>query len=278
MIPKVSVVIPVFNEDKKISECLRSLKRQTLQNLEIIVVDDGSTDASLQVAKKFKVRIFEQKHFGPGSARNLGSKKATGEILVFVDADMTFDEKFIEELIKPIVESKTIGTFSKNEFVSNSHNIWSKCWSINRGLSPERMIPENYPNQAPVFRAILKEEFDRIGGFDTSGEYTDDWSLSRKLGTKSQATSGAVYFHANPDTIKEVWHQARWIGRNSFISGTPSSKLKSIIVFSLPTSILLGSIKAIASKIPTFLIFKMIYNFAIFTSVIGSFFGEKKYK
>lgn len=278
MIPKVSIIIPTYNEGKNIADCLHSLKKQTHKNLEIIVVDDGSTDSTEQLTKKFKVNFLKQRHMGPGTARNLGASKAKGQVLVFVDADMTFDEKFIEELIKPIVEGKTIGTFSKNEFVSNTNNIWSKCWSINRGLNPNRMIPENYPNQAPVFRAILKEEFDRVGGFDTSGEYTDDWSLSQKLGTKSQVTFGAIYFHSNPDTIKEVWSQARWIGKNSFISGTLSLKLKSVIIFSLPLSILLGLIKAITSKIPQFLVFKIIYNFAVFTSVIGSFFGERKYK
>src|SRR3990167_11506106 len=118
---KVSVIIPTFNEEKDIVECLESLKNQTLKALEIIVIDDGSTDNTLRVLSEFPIsnfqfQIIKQNHKSPGQARNLGAKNAKGEILVFVDADMTFDKKFIQMLIKPIISGKAIGTFSKDEF------------------------------------------------------------------------------------------------------------------------------------------------------------------
>ena len=102
MIKLISIIIPVFNEQEVLSNCLASLKKQTYQPLEIIVVDDGSRDNTLQIAKKFKVKTLAQNHKGPGPARNLGATQANGEILVFVDADMTFDKNFIKDLTKPI--------------------------------------------------------------------------------------------------------------------------------------------------------------------------------
>lgn len=283
---KVSVIIPVFNEEKVIVDCLNSLKDQTYKPLEIIVVDDGSTDATISIIKN--CQLFRQNHLGPGPARNLGASKAKGYILVFVDADMTFDKNFIRDLISPILKGETIGTFSKNEVVSNQDNIWSACWNINRNLPPDRMLPTNYPDTAPVFRAILKKEFDKIGGFDATGEYTDDWSLSRKLGKKSTRVLGAIYYHSNPSTLAEVWRQARWIGKNEFISGNFIRRARSLVLYSLPMSILVGAYKSLLnfnllvqrsfSEVGYFLIFKLTYDTAIWISTIKSFLGERKSK
>ena len=274
----VSIIIPVFNEQKVLTNCLESLKSQSYKPLEIIVVDDGSTDNTLQITKKFKVIAIVQNHKGPGPARNLGAKKARGEILVFVDADMTFDRNFIKDLTAPILKDETIGTFSRNEMNANKNNIWSQCWNINRGWPKDRLIPQNYPQEAPVFRAILKSEFDKVNGYDATGEYTDDWSLSRKLGIKSVAARGAVYYHSNPATLSEVWMQARWIGKNEFIAGTFARKIRSLIRYSLPISILIGIAKSIVNFNYSFLIFKLIYDLGIWISVVKAFFGEAKSK
>ena len=125
----ISVIMPAFNEEKSIGECLKSLKNQSYKPIEIIVVDDGSHDNTLKIISNLKsqtsnLKLLRQNHLGPGPARNLGASNSKGEILVFVDADMTFDKKFIKDLVKPIVEGKTIGTFSKNEMVKNKDNIW----------------------------------------------------------------------------------------------------------------------------------------------------------
>src|SRR3989344_202368 len=104
----VSIIIPTYNEEKTIANCLKSIKNQTYKPVEVIVVDDGSTDKTVEIIKKcqmsnVKCQILRQHHLGPGPARNLGAKYAEGEILVFVDADMTFDKKFVKDLIQPIL-------------------------------------------------------------------------------------------------------------------------------------------------------------------------------
>lgn len=279
----VSIVIPVYNEEKVIGDCLRSLIEQTYKPLEIILVDDGSDDNTLKIVSSIQypvssIKVLHQKHQGPGSARNLGASKSKGKILIFVDADMTFDKNFIGDLVRPIIDGKSIGTFSKNEMVANSENVWSICWNINRNVEKDRMLPKNYPNYAPVFRAILKKEFDGVGGFDTTGEYTDDWSLSRKLKVKSTLARSAIYYHSNPQTLREVFKQARWIGKNEFITGTLFRKIRSLIFYSPLLSLLIGVYKSFLNFNFAFLVFKLIYDFAIWISVIKSFFGEAKFK
>lgn len=280
---KVSIIIPVFNEENLIGDCLESLASQSYKETEIIVVDDGSTDKTAKIITNYKLqnknlKLLQQYHQGPGVARNLGASKATGEILVFVDADMTFEKNFIKDLITPIISGKAIGTFSKNEMVSNPHNLWSVCWNINRNVPPDRMLPENYPNTAEVFRAIAKSEFDKVGGFETTGQYTDDWSLSKKLNTKSSVAKGALYYHQNPASLKEVFNQARWIGKNDFISGTPFKILKSLIIYN-PFFTLISSVyKSFKFKNFLFPIFKFTYDTAILISIFKALTNEAKFK
>lgn len=271
---KVSVIIPTYNEEKVIGNCISSLSSQTLKELEIIVVDDGSTDKTLEVVKGFKeVKIFTQGHRGAGAARNFGVKHARGEILVFVDADMTFDNEFLKKLINPI--SRTIvGTFSKEEYVGNKGNVWAKCWNINRGLPAGKMHPKNYPDYDRVFRAILKSEFDRAGGFDEKAGYTDDYSLSQKLGVMAKAAPDAVFYHNNPDNLSEVFTQSRWMSKRKYKLGVVGF-LGTLIVRSLPFSILLGFVMAIARGMPQFLIFRIVSDFGQFVGILEYMFGGK---
>jgi glycosyltransferase involved in cell wall biosynthesis len=270
MTAKLSIIIPAYNEESCIENCLKSLEKQTYKNREIIVIDDGSTDKTLEIIKNYQILILHQDHKGPGVARNLGAKHSEGEMLVFVDADMTFEENFLDELTKPIREGKTIGTFSKSEFVSNKENIWSICWNINRNVPKEKMLPNDYPQTAPVFRAILKKEFNKVKGFSTNGEYTDDWSLSRKLEVFSTNAPKAIYYHQNPSTLNEVYCQAKWIGKSEFISGSILVILRSIIIYNPISSLINALIKSVLTFNPNFFIFKLVYDTAIFVSVINS--------
>lgn len=98
---KISIIIPVYNVEKYLAECLDSLINQTLKDIEILCIDDGSNDSSLEIlneyaAKDDRIRVFAQKNSGPGAARNLGIKNATGEYLTFVDSDDWLKENAME--------------------------------------------------------------------------------------------------------------------------------------------------------------------------------------
>lgn len=246
---KVSVIIPTYNEGDVIKECLKSLKNQSYNDLEIIVVDDGSTDGMTKTISG--TILLKQEHKGPGAARNLGAKKAEGEILVFVDADMTFDKDFIRKLVEPIISDPTSprlrgvkGTFSKEEYVSNWDNVWAVCWNLNRGLPKNKMHGEDYPNKQKVFRAILRSEFEKAGGFDEKAGYTDDWSLSEKLGVEAIAAPGATFYHKNPSSLPDVFVQARWMAKRNYKFGFLGGLIKAWFPIKLS---------------PSFLIFKLVY-------------------
>ncbi|MDD9266529.1 glycosyltransferase family 2 protein [Paenibacillus sp. GCM10023248] len=111
MSPKVSVIVPVYNCEKYISNCLESIISQTYSNIEIILVNDGSTDGSENLIKKYldiDKRIFYcyQDNSGPSTARNKGISSASGEYLVFVDSDDTIDKLYIEHMLDNMLVSQ----------------------------------------------------------------------------------------------------------------------------------------------------------------------------
>ncbi len=269
---KVSVIIPTYNEENTIAECLESLSQQTYKDTEIIVVDDGSTDNTLNVVETvhcslFTVHLLRQKHKGPGEARNLGAKNAKGEILVFVDADMTFERDFIEKLVAPIIRGKASGTWSREEYVLNWDNVWARCWNINEGWEERKRHPKNYPPTQKVFRALLKSEFDNVGGFERGGYYTDDWSLSEKLGYEAVAAPGAKFYHANPSNLSEVFNHAKWVAKRPYKLGILGATF-AFFRATLPVSLVVGLVKSVLNKTPHFFIFKIVYDFGIFVGIL----------
>lgn len=103
--PLFSIIVPVFNSEQYIEKCIDSILKQTFSDFEIVIVNDGSTDSSLEIcqeiAKKDKrIRVFTQKNMGASAARNLGLKKATGDYVQFVDADDTITVDCLESIAR----------------------------------------------------------------------------------------------------------------------------------------------------------------------------------
>ena len=87
VMPKFSIVIPVYNVEEYIGRCLESVKNQTFKDYEVIVVNDGCTDKSIEVAKQYDVKIIKTEHVSVSEARNIGVKHAKGEYLIFLDRE-----------------------------------------------------------------------------------------------------------------------------------------------------------------------------------------------
>ena len=110
MQPDISIIIPVYNGEKFISKCLNSILLQTYRNFEIIVIDDGSIDNTVNILKKYQenyknVKFFYQQNNGVSAARNLGIKKSKGKFLMFVDSDDYVKKDFCEKMIYLITET-----------------------------------------------------------------------------------------------------------------------------------------------------------------------------
>ncbi len=272
----ISVIIPTYNEAKYIGLCLISLHHQSLAPKQIIVVDDGSTDDTLKILQNLKrkisnLKLLEQGHQGAGAARNLGAKHAAGEILVFVDADMEFDQDFLKNLVAPIINDKTKGTFSKDELVKNWENPWARGWNYCLNLKTSRIIPPNYPDTAPVFRAILKSEFNKVNGFDENRGYDDDWSLAEKLNYQATIANNAIYYHYNPDSPAEIFLQAKWRGIRKYKWGI-IGKLAAICFIPLHLW------QSLFFPLPYSFMARIIYEMGIWIGIMSSFISPKTSK
>ena len=273
---KTSVIITAYNEEKRIGECLNSLQIQDYKPIEIIVVDDGSTDKTVSFVKEQKVTLIQSNHGGTAKSRNKAAEKADGEILVFLDADMTFEKDFISKLVDPINKGESKGTFSKLEYVKNWEEPIARLWNyVNNPELPDKLRVSQISETGEDFRAILKSEFDRVKGFDDTG-YTDTWSLARKLEYKPTNAPGAVYYHYNPSSIREVFLQAVWIGRRPYkfgILGDIITLIRSFFVFSILKGILLMVRKRELESILFQLVYDLGISYGVFTRVL---LGKKK--
>ena len=110
--PKISIIIPNYNTEKHLPKCLDSLVNQTFKDIEIIVIDDGSTDASAKIIRKYaakdnRIKVITQKNSGPATARNKGLDAATGKYLMFCDSDDWYEPNMCEIMFKTIEKQKT---------------------------------------------------------------------------------------------------------------------------------------------------------------------------
>jgi glycosyltransferase involved in cell wall biosynthesis len=213
----VSVVVAAFNEQAHIERLLDSLRRQTHRLAEVIVVDDGSTDQTAQLAKRAGATVISTSHRGPARARNHGATVAKGDIVVFLDGDMATSSCFIQRLIDPILAGRAGGTFSKDMFIGNPENTWSRCYARIRRHAFPRVIGIDFPDRWANYRALPRSTFLAVGGYDDVG-YGEDMTLAPKLGELALAAPGATCFHFNPDSLFEIFENARWIGRGHDIA------------------------------------------------------------
>ena len=96
----ISVIIPNHNSNQTLSECLDAIFSNKVKNFEVIVVDDKSTDNSIEIAKNYDCKIIElSENKGPAFARNTGANSASGDVLLFIDSDIDFDSESIFTII-----------------------------------------------------------------------------------------------------------------------------------------------------------------------------------
>lgn len=149
MNPKVSIIVPVYNVEKYLPKCIESITNQTLKDIEIILVNDGSTDNSGKlideyVVKDKRIKVIHKKNEGQGSARNVGLDIATGEYIGFVDSDDWIDSDMYEKLyIKAKEESLDV--------VVCSRKVWSENNVVNYKINMKNEILNDLQNDLPGY-------------------------------------------------------------------------------------------------------------------------------
>lgn len=147
--PLLSIIMPVYNVERFIGEGLDSLLNQTMKHIEIICVDDGSTDRSLEIlnqyaAKDKRVRVLNQKNKGAGAARNLGISAARGEYMIFLDSDDFFSEDLAKEVYYAAkLHEADVVLFAAKHYNNATGEFREAKWLLNSYVAPRRQ-PFNY--------------------------------------------------------------------------------------------------------------------------------------
>lgn len=133
---KISVIVTIYNVEKYLRQCLNSIIGQTLREIEILCVDDGSTDSSPQIleeyaAKDERIKIFHQKNAGAGAARNLGLKYATGKYLSFLDSDDFFELNMLEKAYMQAEKyAADMVVFRSDQYLTEKEEYNPMLWSL----------------------------------------------------------------------------------------------------------------------------------------------------
>ncbi|MGC8479183.1 MAG: glycosyltransferase [Candidatus Micrarchaeia archaeon] len=178
---KISVIIPAKNEEKYIINPIKGLKVQTRKNFESILVDGGSIDKTVNIAKTYVDFVIVDKRKGIGRARNTGAKKSKGEILIFIDADTMPSKKLIESYAKAF-EDKTVvaatGPILPLEKTGVITRLGFKFVSI---FFVKAALTLGKPSVVGSNFAVRRDAFFKIKGFNENLITYEDWDLSTRL-------------------------------------------------------------------------------------------------
>jgi GT2 family glycosyltransferase len=181
--PRLSVVMPVYNAESTLAECLTRLCNSRFSDFEIVMVDDGSTDQSRAIGSNFPVRIVPTAgRVGPAAARNLGARMAEGDVILFIDSDVMVRKDTLDVLVDRMGQGDIEGVIGvqaadmrHRNLVSQYKNIWMR-WTY---LRKQGDVPLFYTTAA----AIRREAFLRAGGFDQgyATPNVEDTAFGQKL-------------------------------------------------------------------------------------------------
>ncbi len=189
---KVSVILPVYNVEKYLEKCLDSLLNQTLQEIEIICINDGSKDNSLEILKKYqykdqRIKIINQENHGAGFARNRGIEIAEGEYLSFLDADDFFDKDMLKlAYYKAKHTNADICIYKAYLYDNLTDNYEINTWSIKENKLPKKTVFNRNDINSNIFKNIMGWAWDKL--------YKKSFVLNNKLQFQDQRTTNDMYF------------------------------------------------------------------------------------
>lgn len=171
--PKVSVIIPVYNGELYIKQTIESVFSQSLLDRELIIVDDGSTDRTAEIVAHFgsRLRYFYQSNAGQATARNLGFENSSGEYLAFLDADDLWYPQMLQISVTALDSDKTVGlTYSDLDLIDTSGTVVLKDYLRKRGKrkTPKESFIGYHSIPFPSSSVKRRSIFEAAGQFDTS--------------------------------------------------------------------------------------------------------------
>jgi glycosyltransferase involved in cell wall biosynthesis len=204
--PLVSVIVPTKNSSEFLEACLKSIKNQSYKNIEILVVDNNSTDDTIEIAKRYTDKVFNK---GPerSAQRNFGARQSEGEHLLFVDHDMELSEKVVEGCVEEITSNESVKALVIPE-ESFGQSFWAQCKKLERSF----YVGVDWMEAARFFE---KGTFEKATGYDENMISGEDWDLSQRienLGKVSRIESFILHNEGRLsilETVRKKFYYAR---------------------------------------------------------------------
>ena len=184
--PKFSIIIPVYNVEKYIKKCLDSVFNQTYKDFEVIVVNDGTPDKSMEMIKEYNVTIIDQKNQGLSAARNNAVKKAKGDYIIFLDSDDYWRKDLLKEINKSLKNNPDVVRFQIQEIFEDQDGILEHKENSNYGYSVDNpillsSIPEEYSYLSSLKAKGINKMIigiDRKGSISNGDGLLDLWEIT----------------------------------------------------------------------------------------------------
>ena len=222
--PKVSIIIPAYNEEKVIQQTIEGLLETKYPKKEIIVVDDGSVDNTLSISMQYKdkIKVLHKENGGKASALNYGLQYSTGDIVAIVDADTVVGRHSINEIVKGFESHEGVAAVAGNIKVRNRLNWITKCQALEyiTGIQIIRRAFDTYGSITIVPGALgaFKKTFLKESGAYTKDTIVEDFDQTIKIlkaGLTTQGSSEAVAYTEAPSTLHDfVSQRKRWYRGN----------------------------------------------------------------
>ena len=222
--PSVSVLVPAYNEEKVIARTIEGLLENDYPGKEIIVIDDGSKDKTLEIANRYKskVKVLHKENGGKASAMNYGLAFAKGEIIVIVDADTIIGRQALKQMVRGFGTSKDVAAVAGNVKVRNRMNLltWTQALEYVAGIEIIRRAFDYFGSITIVpgaLGAFRKSVLEGVGSYhkDTLVEDFDATIKVLKSGFVIQGTTQATAYTEAPQSLHDFYKQRkRWYRGN----------------------------------------------------------------
>lgn len=223
---KVSVIIPSYNAAKYIKEAVDSALAQTYENIEVVVIDDGSTDNTKKIlapyAEKMRIKYVYESNKGLAGARNAGIKNSQGEYIAFLDADDIFLPEKVEEQVRVLEANRGYGACYSDLFhFDGAGKLYHHRYKYPSGDVFEPLLHKQFIN--PLTVMARRELFNKYGYFDESLRRSEDWYVWLLW-----ARAGVKFYYLDKPLAK---YRVRSAGNLSSIKSEPEMKEKNLFIF-----------------------------------------------
>ena len=222
--PSISVVVPVYNAQRTLANCLEALLAQDYPDhlVQIIAVDNNSTDRSAQIARSYPLTFLERKDKQSSyAARNLGLQNATGDIVLFTDSDCVARPDWISKFLTVFDDPDVVGAGGRIDDAAPTNEVERFYCEVQPLRNGQKLAPDHYVSLVTANAAYRRTTLSEVGGFDERFETGGDISLSwrvQELGLgRICIVPNAVVVHHHRNTLNGMYRQFRRHGYGSML-------------------------------------------------------------